>query len=139
MTATYEQARDDIAAQVRPALVGVPTQWPDVAPVGVWPPASGRWAQVVIKHAVGFQTTLSGDAGQRRFARTGVLTVKLCAPKGDGLSACYQLAKLVGDVLEGQATPRQVWFRDVQVNELDTKGNFSQVNVTATFTYDEIK
>jgi len=141
VTATYEQARDDIFTLIKAAWdpTGYLISWPDDSNKALPPAAQTPWARVQLFHGSGLQQTLSGETGARRFNRGGVLIVQVFAPRGDGLSRAYQLAKIVADGVEGRATPRQVWFRNVRITEVGPDGNFSQVNVLADFTYDEVK
>jgi len=139
VTATFEQGRADIFARVKAAWdpTGYGMAWPDVPDDTLPPTSQVPWARTSLRHADGGQRGFGPD--KRRYERTGVLTIQVFAPKGDGLSRCYQLAKILADGLEGQATPRGVWFRNVRVREAADSGNFSQVNVLADFTYDEVK
>lgn len=139
MTATFEQAREDMFALVKQAwdTTGYLMGWPDVPNDNIPPSAQEPWARTTLRHSSGGQRAF-GDS-RRRYERGGVLIVQVFAPRGDGLSRAYQLAKIVADVLEGQATPRGVWFRNVRIAEGGADGNFSQVSVLADFTYDEVK
>lgn len=139
MTATFEQARDDIFSAFKAAwgVTTFPVVWPDK-------PAekpSGRtpWARVTIRHAGGFQATLSNINGQRRWRRNGVVIVQVFTPSGEGLSRAYDLAKIACDAFEGVSTPRGVWFRNARINEVGPDGDWQQVNVLADFEYDEVK
>jgi hypothetical protein len=142
MTATYEEARDDIFAMVKEAWD--PTTylmaWPDVPDDSIPPPEDTPWARTTLRHGPGGQRGFGGTS--RRFERTGSLEIQVFTPRGDGLSRAYQLGKILADVLEGGASPRGVWFRNVRLVEVDDpkrEGNFSQVNLIAEFIYDEVK
>lgn len=141
MTATYVQARDDIFGAVKTAWdpTGFTMLYPDVANYLGIPTTESPWARAAIVHGGGLQSSLSGDTGKRRWTRLGTLTVQLFTPRGEGLSRGYQLAKILGDGLEGRATPRQVWFRNVRLTEVGPDGNFHQLNLLADFQYDEVK
>ena len=60
-------------------------------------------------------------------------------PVGDGLSGARVLGKVVVDAYQGKSTPGGAWFRNVRLQEVGPDGNWSQVNVVAEFTYDEIQ
>jgi len=144
MTATITEARDEMFAVFRtawlgdPASASVPVMWPDVA--AQKPPTSGAWARVTVQHNTGRQATLSNGVGQRRFRRTGVVTVQVFAPTGDGQEFSDQLATIAKNAFEGVTTsPGRVMFRDVRLREVGQDGNFYQVNVLADFEYDEVR
>jgi len=48
------------------------------------------------------------------------------------------MATVARRAFEGVATPRDVLFRAVSVNEVGRSGGWRQVNVAAEFEYDEI-
>lgn len=139
MTATRTEARDDIMELVNDAWT--PTtwqiQWPD-KPADV-PTTPDPWARAVMKHASGTQASLAGDTGQRRWTRTGVLTIQVFTPAGEGLSRSDVLSTILVDALEGASTPHGVWFREVRAQEIGPDGDWYQVNVMAVFEYDEVK
>jgi len=112
--------------------------WPDVA--AQKPPTSGAWARVDIKHNTSRKATLSNGVGMRRFRRTGLLTVQIFTPPGDGQVLSDQLTIIVKNAFEGVTTsPGRVMFRDVWLREVGQGGNFYQVNVLAEFEYDEVR
>ena len=142
MSATYEQAADDMLAVFRDAWAptGWPVDYPNIKPDTTIPPDTPiPWARVNIVHGSGGQTALAGADGSRRFDRGGVLIAQIFVPTGEGAARSQQLQKLVSDAYEGQATPRHIWFRNVRVNEVGPSDGWWQVNVIAEFTYDEIK
>lgn len=96
------------------------------------------WAAVMVRHAAGRQNNLGG-IGNRSFLRLGVLIITINTPSASGLSAGYQLAKVVADAYEGASSPNGVWFRNVRLNELGRDGSFYQMNVLADFEYHETK
>jgi hypothetical protein len=87
----------------------------------------------------GNQASLANDGGRRRWERTGLVTVQIFVPAGEGLSEAYSLAKTVADAYEGTTTASGVWFRNVRVNEVGADGAWFQVNALIEFIYDEIK
>lgn len=97
------------------------------------------WAAVTLKHASGFQSTLSGVTGSKTFKRLGLLTTQIFVPTGKGLQEAYDLAKVISDAFEGTSTPGGVWFTNVRLNEVGRDGEFFQLNVIIEFSYDEIK
>lgn len=101
--------------------------------------AGATWARATLRHNTGFQATLAGETGQRRFRRTGTLVVQIFQPPGAGLSLNPDLAKIVVDAYEGVTSAGGVIFRDVVPNEIGVDGGFFQTNVSVNFEYDEIK
>lgn len=96
------------------------------------------WATTQVRHVESGQSTLSGDIGQRRFTRVGRFTVQIFVPSGKGLQEGYRLAKIISDALEGVSSS-SLWFRNVVTREIGRDGAFSQLNVIAEFTYDEVR
>ena len=139
MSATHEQANDDILTLFKAAwdATGLPVLFENIA--AELPPITTAHAKVFLRHGPGRQASLSGALGTQRFDREGIVTVQIFIPTGEGLSEGYRLGKIAADAFEGQATPRQVWFRNVRVNEIGPSGGWYQFNALAEFTYDEIK
>lgn len=139
MSATFEQARDEMFALLRTALLASAISsrvgWPTVANDALPPSTQVPWARVQLFHGPGGQVGF-GD-GLRKYERTGTLITQVFSPRG--LNTGYQLAKIVADALEGKATPRGVWFRNVRIAEAGADGNFDQINVIADFEYTEVK
>lgn len=139
MSLTHQQARDEILDVFKAAWdpTGYDVHYEDVRKQRN--KDEEPWAIVTLKHASGFQATLSGAVGSRTFARLGFLTVQIFTPNGKGLQEAYDLAKVVSDVFEGTSTPGGVWFRNVRLNEVGRDGEFFQLNVIVEFRYDEVK
>lgn len=139
MTATFEQAVDEIFTVFKDAwdTTGFVALYPNTnqqPPTGTTP-----WARASLVHTTGGQATLANHNGQRRYERVGIFTAQIFVPIGEGLSRGNALAKIVADAYEGTATPSQIWFRDVRKTEVGPDGSWYQINVTASFTYDEVK
>jgi hypothetical protein len=96
------------------------------------------WAVFVVKHATGSQKTLGG-VGSRMFERTGIAIASIFTPTGNGLSDSYVLAKVVANAYEGKSSDNGVWFRNVRIQEIDSEGQFRQLNVLTDFEYTETK
>lgn len=139
MTATYAQARDDILGQVYSAWA--PTGWTIFFPdkEETEKPTKEPWARVTLRHADGEQATLANHGSRRRWQRSGNLFVQVFTPVGEGLSRSYDLCKILTDALEGKSTARGVWFRNVRLNEIGTSDAWYQINIEATWEYDEVK
>ena len=140
MSLNTTQARDEVHALFKLAwdagAPGIPLLYWDTAQVV---PTTGAWARITMKHVVSGQTTLSGETGQRRFTRTGVITVQIFTPTGDGNVNADLLANVAKNAFEGVHTPGDIWFRDVTATEVGQEGVWFQTNVTAAFIYDEVR
>ena len=68
------------------------------------PATTVPWARVQIKNNDSNQASM-GESGNRLFTRTGIVTVSLFTPLGDGLKLMYKLVKIVmGLALEAPHT-----------------------------------
>ena len=140
---TLTQARDEVQAQFRtvwladPISAQLPVLYMDVADV---PPEEGAWARINVQHGSGGQRTLSGDTGQRRYGRTGVVTVQIFTPRGDGMELNDQLSAIATRAFEGITTsPGRVSFLRVRPNEIGPDGRLFHTNVLADIEYDEVR
>jgi hypothetical protein len=103
------------------------------------PDSNSVWARAILRHATGAQASLSGPInGATRWNNGGTVFIQVFGPVGDGSSAAYDAAKIVADAYKG-ARNLSVWFRNVRINEVGTRGAFEQINVLADFSYDEIR
>lgn len=139
MTATFAQANDDILTLFKTAwdTTGHLALYENIE--GAKPKAQSPWARLTVRHGPSAQASLAGGTGARRWERQGIITVQIFIPNGQGLSEGYSLGKIVADAFEGKASPLQVWFRNVRVNEIGPSGEWYQFNAIIEFTYDEIK
>lgn len=135
---TFDEARDIILKVFKDAwdLTGFPVTWTDVP--GSAPTSETVWARATIRHATGAQASLAGENGARRWARTGTVYIQVFAPVGDGSKAGYEAAQIVVNAFQA-SRHENVWFRDVRMNEVGTSGAFEQLNVLATFSYDDVR
>lgn len=103
------------------------------------PDTLDAFARITVTHALGEQATLANGTGNRKFSRTGLVTIQIFTKYGEGLVLSDKLAKVAVDAFEGNTTASGIWFRNVTANEIGLTADKFQVNVTADFTYDEIK
>jgi hypothetical protein len=149
MSLTIEQSRDEIHTLFKTAWdAGVETTGKEIT---YWDakkivPVTNdddsnpdTWARILIQHVLANQASLANRSGQRKYRRSGLVTVQVFTPLGTGLSIADKVYKIVIDAFEGQATPGNVWFRNVRLNEVGPSGSWFQANVIADFEYDEIK
>lgn len=97
------------------------------------------WVRYNLAHDSGKQATL-GAPGNRRFSKSGLVTVQLFAPLtlGDGLGKSLALAQIVQGAYEGQHSDSGVWFQDAVIKEIGTSDSWYQTNVQARFRYEEL-
>ena len=143
--ATIEEARDEILTyfttewntQTDPPLVIYDDKARDL-------PEDASWVRVRVQHNVFAQRTLGGKpslgGGGRRFTRTGIVTVQVFTPVGDGLTSSDPLVDFTVDIFEGEETGSdRVEFRNTRANEVGADGPWHQTNVIADFEYDRVK
>lgn len=99
------------------------------------------YARASVVHNTGRQASLAGEAGAKRFRRTGILFVQCFAPLGieNPLTIADNLGRIVLDAFEGRSSPGGIWFRSCRLNEIGPTDGWYQVNVIAEFSYDEVK
>lgn len=142
---TITEARDEILeyittswnAQASPPLLLYDDKTRDL-------PEDASWGRVTLQHNVFGQRTLGGKPAQggggRRFTRTGLVTVQIFTPFGDGLTTSDSLVDLMLDALEGEETGSdRIEFRNARFNEIGVDGAWEQTNVLAEFEYDRVK
>lgn len=97
------------------------------------------WARISVLHTNGFQASLAGDSGRRRWRRTGTVFVDIFTPTGDGLSLADKLTMVAMRAFEGNSTSSGIWFRNVRPEEIGPDGVWFQTQVRADFEYDEVR
>ena len=140
MSASFELANRDI-------LTLFDTAWDTTGLVAIYenvanqpkPSTQAAFAKVFVRHLAPGGQTLTGATGTTRYDRTGLITVQIFIPNGNGLSLGYSLGKVVTDAFEGVASPLHVWFRNARLNEIGPSGEWFQFNALIDFEYDEIK
>lgn len=132
---TPEEAEDIILGIFKTAWDPRPAVYDDDP--GNIPTGEVVWARATIRHATGRQSSLAGAIGTRRFTDEGTVFVQVFAPVGDGSTACMAAAREVQNAYRDARS--RVWFRDVRLNEVGASGAFYQINVLATFSYDDVR
>lgn len=139
MSMSYSEARDAMLKVFMDAWVplGFPAVFTDVP--GEVPTTQTTWARATLRHADGGQASLTGPInGCVRWNNEGTIWIQVFAPVGDGSSAAYDAAHVVAVAYQG-ARDQEVWFRNVRINEVGTRGAFEQINVLIDFTYDDVR
>ncbi len=139
MPATFAQANDEILSFFKTAwdTTGHPALYENVA--GSPPTTQIPWARASLRFGPGENASLADPTGKQRFTRSGILTIQIFIPNGEGLSLGYTLSKIVADAFEGKATASHVWFRRVGTTPVGSSAEWYQFNVSIAFTYDEVK
>ena len=135
---TPAQAVDVILGVFKAAWdgTGFPAVYDDVP--GKKPTSETVWARATVRHATGNQSSIGGDVGSRRYTSRGTVFVQIFAPVGDGSTACYAAAQLVLNAYRDARNP-DVWFTEQRMREVGSDGAFEQINVLATFSYDDVR
>lgn len=135
---TFEQATDYILSVFKTAwdTTGNPAVYDDVG--GKPPSTKTTWARATVQHATGGQAALSGEVGTKKFGRTGAVIVQIFSPQGDGKNAGLVAAQVVVNAFQ-DSRHSNIWFRNVRMNEVGSSGAFSQLNVLATFNYEDMR
>lgn len=107
-----------------------------------------EWAKLTLTHTSGSQDSLAGADGKRRWNATGLGTLSLMFPLGEGIEGPLDIAEAVQALYQGNRTSSDVWFRNVRIEERDPRGDspppksqskFYQIDVVFEFTYDTLK
>lgn len=107
------------------------------------PNPSEAWARIQIRHNGGEQATLQRN-GQRKFERIGIITVQIFSTLNRGRADVDLFSQVASRAFEKQAATKvsgsdksdEIWFRQVQINEIGRNESWFQTNVTAQFEYD---
>lgn len=144
MSCTFNEARDHMLKVFKDVWdpTGFPAVYPDKPEDpdnGGSAPSANVWARATIRHADGFQSSLTGPLeGLKRHTRIGVVIIQVFGKVGDGSTAAYDAAQIVANAFE-KSRDNPVWFRRVRINEIGTRGPYDQINVLADFTYDDVR
>jgi hypothetical protein len=147
MPTTFNDAYDQIFGLFRakwfadtPAITGGPV--PEVEYQGMTsigsPPQDAPWCRISLQHVTNNSAALNPDGVRKRFTVTGVVAVQIFVPIGQGLVLIRQLAPVAKEAFQGVRTADDsIWFREAQISEVGAEGSWFQMNVTASFEYDE--
>lgn len=96
------------------------------------------WLRVNVKHATGGQSSLSDQNGKRRFRSTGTLTIQVFAPAGTGKGDSYLVSEGVLSAISALRDP-DLSLTEIHLVDIGQDGSYYNVNVMATFSYDEVR
>jgi Bacteriophage related domain of unknown function len=131
--AIYGALKTAVDASAFSSLV---TYYPDV--VGVMPDTTEAHLRAFLDHQDERQVTLGG-IGSRRYRVTGIVTVQIFSPLGEGQVDSDQISGVVKTAFRGVNTGADaIEFRRVRVVDVGRSGGWLQTNVVAEFEYDEI-
>ena len=145
MSLSFNDARDHMLKPFKEVwdILGHPVVYTSVKPTeqasGGDAPSAPVWARVTIRHADGFQSSLTGPLEEvKRNTNIGTLHIQVFGELGDGSTAAYDAAGAIAKAYR-KSRNNPVWFRRVRINEIGTKGPYDQINVLADFSYDQVE
>jgi hypothetical protein len=97
---------------------------------------SQQWAKMKFEHVEGRQATLRGEAGTRRFRKTGQGTVELYFPITGDIIVPNNTAEAVERLYQGKRSENDVWFRNVRIIEDQAYNTWYKLDVVFEFEYD---
>lgn len=97
------------------------------------------WCRCMVKHTQGYQPTVGGAPGARRFRRTGMVVCQIFTKTGDGGTLNDQYVEVALAAFEGVVVPDGVFFYKVTPKEVGQNDNWFQTNVIAMFEWDQIR
>lgn len=109
--------------------------WPDLK---FTIPERESWVRFTCVENDGQQVSM-GNPGANRFRHYGIVTIQVFQPQDQGSKEARQLATDALGVFMGATTTNGVIFQNVQGRQIGNDGaGFYQINVVASFYYDEI-
>lgn len=143
IASSHQAAVDEIFALIKDAWeaqgVGYPISWEDVAEDEPTVEEGKAWCKVYIRHSTSRQSTLSNQAGIRRWEQLGTVVCEIRSSPGRGLATSRASATILQNALRGARTQSGVWLRDVTQQERTIDDGWARVDISATFEYDEVK
>lgn len=121
LTSTYQMQYDNVKLD-KPGEDGVTTQ-----PL--------PWGRTTVRIISSPQVT----QGRRRYETTGIVTVQVFTPFGDGHELGDPIVQMLLDILRAHVGSTDgLWFFEIQGNEIGQDGPWFQTNVEAGFRYQEL-
>lgn len=147
MSLTQAQARDEILVLFKAAWdgTGVDAYYDDAdkdAPDALLEASNAvdSFARVMVRNQARTLRALGQTGGTRRkYTSEGQVVVQIFTPRGDGLTSADALSTTARNAFEGETTDGGVWFANVSVREVGPSGTWYQTNVSADFSYDEVR
>ena len=95
------------------------------------------WAELAFSDSLSQVGGFAAEGQRRLYERFGTLTLAIYTPRGDGYTLGHSLARVVTEGLEAYCSSNGVIFRKVLAARIGRSGNYSQINVTAEYEYNE--
>jgi len=134
---TYEEARNAIQSYLSSNWSDTPSGTIAYDNTSFTPPASEPWLRLAVRHAAGYQAGFGG--GTRRYRRNGVALLQIFVPENEGPTEAMQLGDSAVDLFEGAVLSGGLRFGPVALREIGVEDSWFQVNMSADFTFDDVK
>lgn len=134
---TYEEARNAIQSYLDGNWVSTPPSTIAYDNLAFTPPNGAPWIRLAIQNNIGFQAGLGGSV--RRFRRQGIALILVFVPEGSGPTQATQLAEEAVLLFEGVLLPGGLRFDLVNLREVGVEAGWFQINVSAGFSFDDIR
>ena len=109
--------------------------WPDTT---FTPPNNATFVRFDCRQNSGAQASI-GDPGNNRFRHTGIVTIQVFQPMGNSSKDARAKAAAALDIFQGSETENGIHFFDVQARQIgDDQNGYYQINVLASFRYDQV-
>lgn len=119
------------------------TAWADLTEIA-WPdieftvPEGETWVRFNCQENDGRQVSM-GSVGANRFRHFGIVTVQVFQPQGQGSKDARTKATVALGAFMGAQTTNKITFNEVFGRQIGNDGKgFYQINVVASFYYDEL-
>ena len=101
-------------------------------------PDSGAYAVAAVRFVDVPRVTLGGENGQKRYTSTGLVTVQIRTPQGDGYTLSDKLSRVARDAFRGNRSSGGAVFSRVRIKSEGADGTYMLTNVIVDFEYDEV-
>jgi len=129
----FDQAEAEIRAHFNTQWNGLTEiAWPDVQ----FTKPDDTWVRFTAQENDGFQNTI-GSPGSNAFRHTGIVTVQVFQPQGQASKDARDKAQKAIEAFQGMDV-NGIHFFDVQARQVGNDRGWYQINVLASFRYDEI-
>lgn len=130
----FDQAEAEIRKHFDSEWSGLtPIAWPDLP----FDKPDSTWVRFDCRENDGFQATI-GAPGSNAFRHTGVCTIQVFQPQGQASQDARDKAQKAIEAFQGKETTNRIQFFDVQARQVGNDRGWYQINVLASFRYDEI-
>lgn len=134
---TPKEARNQITKRFLAAFTG---QFP-IAVTGhrfTPPQIPNPWVRISVIFNDGAQTSL-GEKGNRRFQKSGFVTVQVFTPVNKGTDQNDEMASSILTFLDGESMGSELWLYNGRINTIGDKDDYYQQNVVVEFNFEDIR